>query len=482
MNAADPTARSAPVTDDGYKWKAFAAVGSFFVTSVLGLTMVFVALPAMAEEFGVTLKAAAWIIIAPSLTISALLLPFGRLADLVGRRRVHLFGLALYAVGAAMTATAPSFTVLIVARVVMSVGGALTESVGTGILVSVFPSSERGKAIGSQTSAVAVGGAMGPLVAGVAITFLSWRALFWLLVIMTAVCFVIGVLVLDEKRITPTNRERSPFDWAGAALSVVLIVSFVIVINNPFELAFRSLPMLGSAALVVVGMWTFVLTERRSPHPMLNLRFFESSIFSRAVVARTLGFVASSAVVILVPILLVSVIGIGEGRAAIAVFLNSVGLGVGAQISGRLSDRWGSRIFMLFGFFGMAATMVLFSLMGQTTALWWVSVVSLLSGLATGNWNVPNNATVISTVPRTDYGVVGAFTNLARNVGNVLGQAMIAAVVTGVLAARGFDIPLGEIGDTVGAGAAFVDGWRIAFWVTAGLAVVAGGLVSTIRR
>ncbi len=246
-----------------YKWVAYAAVGSFFVTAVLALTMVFVALPAMADDFGVTLKAASWIVIAPSLTISALLLPFGRLADLIGRRRVHLAGLVLFAIGAALTALATSFTFLIVARVIMSIGGALAESVGTGILVQVFPGHERGKAIGSQTSAVAVGAAAGPLAAGVALQFLSWRALFWFLVALTAVSFVLAAAVLDEDRITPVERARQPFDLAGAALSLALVVSFVLTVNNPLGVAWASWPMAGAVVTVLTDLSAFVWWELR---------------------------------------------------------------------------------------------------------------------------------------------------------------------------------------------------------------------------
>ena len=482
MRSGSPTGPSVRTADgDNYKWVAFAAIGSSFVMAVLALTMVFVALPAMADDFGVTLRAASWIVIAPSLTISALLLPFGRMADLVGRRRVHLTGLVLFAVGAALTAASTSFTMLLVSRVVMSIGGALSESVGTGILVSVFPSSERGKAIGSQTTAVAVGAAAGPLAAGVALQFLSWRALFWFLVALAAGSFTIGAAVLDENRITPPDRERPPFDLVGATLSLLLVVSFVVTVNNPFGLAWTSAPMVASAAAVVVALVGFVWWELRCPHPMLQLRFFTNPVFARGVVARTLGFVVMSAVYILVPILLVSVIGVGESRAGIAVFLNSVGLGVAAQFSGRLSDRWGARRFFVAGFGASVLVMLTFASLDQGSPLWLVVSVSLAAGLATETWNVPNNATIIGTVPPAAYGVVGAFTNLARNVGNVFGQAAVAAIVAGAMAARGFDIPLGDIADTPGADGAFVDGWRLAFLVMAGLGVVSTVVSMTMR-
>ena len=214
---------------------------------------------------------------------------------------------------------------------------------------------------------------------------------------------------------------------------------------------------------------------------MLELRFFANPIFARGVLARTLGFVVMSAVYILVPILLVSVVGVSESRAGIAVFLNSVGLGVAAQFSGRLSDRWGTRRFMVTGFATATVVMLIFASLDQASPLSLVVLVSLAAGLATGTWNVPNNSTVIGTVPPAAYGVVGAFTNLARNVGNVFGQAAVAAIVAGAMAARGFDIPLGDIADAAGADAAFVEGWRLAFLVMAGLGLVSTALSLTIR-
>ncbi|MCP5026639.1 MAG: MFS transporter, partial [Actinomycetia bacterium] len=107
------------VDDTTYKWKAFGAVGLFFLTSVLAFAMVFLTLPAIADDFGVTLRDASWVVIAYTLTITALLLPMGRLADLIGRRRIHLLGLIVFAIGTLLVAVAPSFQALIAARVVM---------------------------------------------------------------------------------------------------------------------------------------------------------------------------------------------------------------------------------------------------------------------------------------------------------------------------------------------------------------------------
>lgn len=120
------------------------------------MSMVFVALPSIADDFGITLRAVSWVVVAQALIISALMMPIGRLADIVGWRRVHLGGLLLFGGGAILTA---------LARIVMAAGAATGQSVGTAMVVSVFPPSQRGKAIGSQTTALSIGGASGPIVA-----------------------------------------------------------------------------------------------------------------------------------------------------------------------------------------------------------------------------------------------------------------------------------------------------------------------------
>ena len=120
-----------------------------------------------------------------------------------------------------------------------------------------------------------------------------------------------------------------------------------------------------------------------------------------------------------------------------------------------------------------------FSTMGQSTPVAVITVTLLFNGLALGLWNVPNNSTIIGAAPASDLGVVGALTNLTRNVGNVTGQALASAVVAAVMVARGFDIPLGELRSVDGAGTAFVDGWRVVFRVVAGLSLL--GFVATAR-
>ena len=156
--------------------------------------------------------------------------------------------------------------------------------------------------------------------------------------------------------------------------------------------------------------------------------------------------------------------------------MTGLGMGIASYAAGRLSDRFGPRPFTVLGFSVLVLTSVPMAFVTAHTSLWIVIVLLFAIGLAMGLWNVPNNSTILGAVPRSRLGVVGALTNLTRNVGNVTGQALASAIVVGVMVSRGFDIPLSDVGDDPGAGSAFTDGWQAAYFVVTALSLVGLGL------
>lgn len=482
---------AAPATPEpdlnALKWKAFTAIAISFVTMVFSMTMVFVALSSIADDYGVTLRAVSWVVIVQSLVISGVMMPMGRVADMIGRRRVHLAGLVLFALGSACVALAPTFGLMIAARALMSLGNAMGQAVGTAMVVAVFPPDERGKALGSQTSVVAIGSAMGPIVGGFVLQVAPWQTLFWMLVPPLLLAWVAAWRWLDEDLVSRSGAAdggraaRPPFDWGGAALSTLAITVLVLTVSNPLALAWTSAPMLGGAAALVVLLAVFVVWELRHSAPMLELRFFARATFSKAVTARTLGFVGSTAVAFLMPVFLISVRGLDEGLTGTVLFLTSLGLGLAANQAGRLTDRLGERPIFLTGFIVQVVSLAGTAFVDRSTPLWLVMVLLFAGGMAMGLWNVPNGSTILASVPPEHLGVVGAFMNLTRNIGNVVGQALASAIVVGVLVARGFDVPLSEIADTPGAGEAFLHGCRIAYGVVTAMTAVALALALFTR-
>jgi len=446
------------------KWVAFTAIGIAFFTMVASMGMVFIALSQIADTFEINLRSASWIVIVQGLTISAFMLPMGRFADIIGRKKVHLIGLIIFGSGSVFTALAPSFGLLILARIVTAIGNSMGQSVGTAMVLSVFPARERGKAIGAQTTSVAIGGAMGPVIAGIVLQFLPWQSLFLMLTIPIGIAFIAGYFILDEKVVSQQRSGVKPsFDWMGAIVSGVMIIIVVILINNPFDVAIISTPILGGIVSAVLLLVFFIRWELRSPSPMLDLRMFKNVMFSMAIATRFLGFLGTTTVRFLMPIYLISLRNIEEAAAGGILFLTSLGMAAAASSSGRMGDKIGERRFTVAGFAMLVATAVAFMVLTSETSFWIVSLVLLVNGISMGLWGVPNNSTILGSVSKESFGVVGALTNLTRNVGNVAGQAIASAVVVGVMVADGFDIPLSDITGNKAASDSFMNGWKYAY-------------------
>jgi MFS family permease len=164
-----------------------------------------------------------------------------------------------------------------------------------------------------------------------------------------------------------------------------------------------------------------------------------------------------------------------SGHAGLFLFLFAAGLGLASQTCGRLGDRFGERPFVTLGFSATLVTSTCMAMLNKSTPLSLLALVVFANGVAMGTWSVPNNSILMGALPRSMLGVAGAVSNLTRNVGSVLGQAIASAVVAASMVTRGFDVALDEIDETPGAGAAFINGWQNAFVVAVGLG--ATGLV-----
>ena len=435
--------------------------------------MTFVVLGAIADDFDISLSTVSWVVIVQSLVISALMMPMGRFGDIIGRKRIHLLGLIFFASGAALTAFAPTFGILIISRVITSIGNAMGQSVGTAIVVSAFPTTERGKAIGSQTTAVAIGGASGPIFGGFVLQFLPWEALFIILLIPVAIAFFAALFFLkSDSQMQTLDSVRSPFDGVGAFVSAAAIILLVVAINNPFGFGWISSEMMIALGLFLLLTIIFIIWELRIKVPMFQLRMFSSGNFSLAVLTRLLGFGGATAVRFIVPVFLISLLQLNEAVAGAILLLTSLGMAVGAQISGRMSDKFGPRPFAILGFTLAFITTFAMVFVGRDTSLVLLGFILLFNGLSMGLWNVTNNAVIIGSVSDSELGVIGAFTNLTRNLGNVTGQALSASVVAGVMLSSGFDVPLNEIGDDMAAGDSFLAGTRVAYLLVSGITFV----------
>ena len=453
------------------KWQAFSAIGLTYITTVFATAFAFLALPDIAADFDVTLSTVGWVVIVESLLIASLLLPLGGLGDVLGSRRVLSIGIFVFGIGALLTGLSPTFIALIGARIVMALGNALIQSVATGLVFSLFPSNERGLAMGAQTSSVAVGSMAAPLLGGVGLEFLSWRTIFMLLVIPTALAFVAVRTRIPKQQTNQGTRDRR-FDVLGSVLSALTITVLVVTISNPFSLRLTSPIILGGAVLAVALLALFVRWELATDHPLFELRLFAERGFRTSVALRTFGFLATAPATLLMPIYLLSFREVSAAAAGVVIALLSIGMGTAGQVAGRLYDAVGARTPSLVGFALQVLVSLIFAFSDESTSLILFGAASAAAGFGLALWNVPNNSAMLAATPPEYLGVSGAFSNLARTLGSVIGQAVATAVVAAVMASRGFDIPLDELTETIGAPAAFNDGWKTVFLLSAGFSAV----------
>ena len=461
-----------------YKWWTFLAIAIGLFTSVADQGSVIVALPTISEHFATDLPTAQWVLIGYSLAVSALLLPMGRLSDIVGRKRVYLSGFGLFVLGAALAASAGSIALLVGARVVMGVGSAMIQGTSMAMVISTFPEAERGKALGLQMSAVGSGGVAGPVMGGLIVGTVGWQGVFLASVVLGLAAIVAGQIVLPSR---PNEAEKGPvgFDWLGAGLSSLVLITFLLAVSNGATVGWTSPAIVIAAVALAALLAVFIWWELASSNPMLDMRLFKRPLFAFGALTRFGSFLGISSVRFLMPFYLQAVRGYTAAQVGLIVVPSAVALILMGPLGGRLSDRLGWRLPSVSGLVLTALGLLVLSRLTELTPLGLVVAAMVLQSVGNGIFGAPNSSSVLSVVERERYGVVSGFLNLVRNAGNVTGIGVATAIVTAVMASHGVAPSLAEVAGHADPQAltAFVSGLRVAY-VIAAVMVLLGAFLS----
>ena len=257
--------------------------------SVVDHGSVNVALPTIASEFQTDLPTIQWVVIIYALTIAALLLPMGRLSDLVGRKKIYITGMVVLAAGAVLSGLSPALEMMFPSRVLQGVGSAMTQGTGMAIITAAFPANEKGRAIGLFMTMVGVGAVAGPAIGGLVVDAFGWRVVFFLTLPLEAIGVVATVWVMrgwsEVQEISGTR-----FDWWGAALSTGVLIALMVAMTTGNKAGWTSPPIIVAFAAAVSMLVTFIWWELRTDSPMLDLRLFKGRTFTFGVSAAFLTF------------------------------------------------------------------------------------------------------------------------------------------------------------------------------------------------
>ena len=463
------------------KYVVFGALAIGLFASVVDHGSVIVALPSIAEDLSIELPSVQWVVIGFALTISALLLPMGRLADMLGRKRVYILGSVILMVGAAAAGLAPNLATLLLARVMQGVGAAMTQGTGMAIMTSVFPTNERGRAIGLLMTTVGVGAVVGPAIGGTVVDYIHWRAVFLVNIPLGLVGVVATLYVLRRWESERASRGSS-FDWTGAFLSTGVLVALLLGLTLAVNRGWMAAPILAAFVLSAGMFAAFIWWELRTDTPMFNLRFFRDRVFSCGVAAGFLTFLGQSSVLFLMPFYIQNVLGYSPKIAGLVVMPGALCMAIMGSVSGTLSDKFGWRWFTVGGMICSMIGLVILSRVTETSPLWEVvSGLILVSG-GMGTFYSANSSSVLSAVERESYGVVSGFLNLVRNSANVISLAIATTIVTVTMGSLGFEPSLEAVrtNSVEGVRGAFTIGMRNAFYVLVAL-VIASMAVSFLQ-
>ncbi|TAK21822.1 MAG: DHA2 family efflux MFS transporter permease subunit [Chloroflexota bacterium] len=408
------------------RWAIWSAIGAGTFLNVLDNSMMNVSLPTVTREFASDVGTIQWVVTGYMLVISSLLLTGGRLADVYGRKRLYLAGLAIFTLASAIAGFSVSPTMLIACRIAQGVGSALVQGVGTAIVVSAFPSSERGRALGLNATVVALGGITGPILGGIVADTLGWRWIFWLRIPIAILCVAATARLVPND--TPTGPRRR-FDVAGAVLIFIALATLLLALSQGRFLGWGSAVVIGLFATSAATWFAFVRVELRVPEPMLPLDVFKNRAFAGASAASFLSFCATSSSFFLMPFYLIDGLGFPASQAGFLMVPGAIFMSIAAPLSGTLSDRYGSRVLSPIGLLMIVAAFL--SLSRLTADMSALDVVwrSALLGLGMGTFMSPNNNTLIGSVPRERVGLAAGTMASVRNLGNVVGVAIAGTIL-----------------------------------------------------
>lgn len=461
-----------------YKWWAFGAVAIGTFASVADQVSVNVAMHPIAGYFKTDIPTVQWALLSYTLTISALLLPMGRLADIVGLKRVYIIGSLLFALFALAAGLSGNMGLLIGFRALQGVGAAMTQGTGMAIIVASFPVAERGRAIGLMMGVVSSGAIVGPALGGFLLDWLGWRAVFLVNLPMVGFGVALALAVLTERRATGPGEQRPGFDWLGAALSTGAMLLLLLTMTNAYRFGWTSPPILTAFGVFAALLAAFVVWELRTPNPMLNPRFFRGRVFSSGVAAAFLAFMGGIAIFFLMPFYLQGVLEYSPTQTGLALVPGAVCMLFLGPLSGRLSDRYGFRPFTVGGLLCCAGSLAILSRVTADTSLAVVLPALVLQSCGMGLFFSPNASSVLNSVGRESYGVISAFLNLVRNSGNVISIAVSTAIVTATMGGLGYEPSLSAVqaGGAEGVGQAFTAGLRLTYLIMTGVMVVGAGI------
>ena len=409
------TARSKISADQPVIALVTASLALFFISFMSsGLN---VALPVISQEFNADAVLMNWVLTAHQLTVVVFMLPFGRLADIIGIKKIIIIGMIIYTATSALCAFSKSMVTLIIFRSLQGMGGAMIFGNFAAMLTAIYPAQERGRALGISIAILYIGQSLGPFLGGIMTEHLGWRSLF-LANIPAGILVILLILWKIKGDLSESKGEK--FDTSGSIIYGAAMIALMF--------GFSQLPEIPGVILTLVGIMGilfFLRWENRNKSPILNINLFRNSralLFAN--IATLISYCATTAIAFLLSLYLQYIKALTPDQAGLILLASPALQAVFSPFTGRLSDRIEPRILASAGMLLTFVALLFFSFLTKDTPIFSIVIILMVLGLGLGLFVTPNTNAVMSSVTPKFYGTVASTNGTMRNIGMLMSMAI----------------------------------------------------------
>lgn len=389
---------------------------SSFLTASIS-SSINIALPSIGREFSMDAVLLSWVATSFLLSAAMFLVPMGRIADIYGRKKIFLYGVSIFTLGALLSAIATTGTALIVFRVLQGIGSAMIFATGIAIVTSAYPLGERGKALGINVASVYLGLSIGPFLGGILTQSFGWRSIF---IVNLPLGIIVILMVLLRLKGEWAEARGEKLDYAGS-----FIFGFVLV---ALMYGFTLLPSLNGLILIAsaaAGLILFIWWEGKVKNPVLNMSLFRNNVvFAFSNLAALINYSATSAVAFLFSLYLQYVKGLTPRQAGVVLVAQPVIMAVVSPLAGKLSDKVEPRILASAGMSIIVIGLGILSFITETTEIYLIVTGLMLLGLGFALFSSPNTNAIMSSVEKRYYGIASATMATMRLTGQMLSMGI----------------------------------------------------------
>lgn len=400
----------------------FVATFAAFLTPFLG-SAVNLALPSIGKDMNASAIGLGWVISSFILSSAIFLLPFGRLADIIGRKKVFSTGILLFTVSTFLIIFSRSITSLIILRIFQGLASAMIFGTSLAIITSVFQPGERGKAMGINITAVYLGLSLGPVIGGILTQYFGWRSIFAFLVPFG----IISLILINRKIKTEWSESAGEkFDWKGSVIYGIALASFMY--------GFSKLPsvqgwIFGSVGVVMAVV--FLLFEKNLTNPVFDVRLIiRNRVFAFSGMAALINYSATSATGFFISLYLQYLKGFDARTAGMIMIAQPIAMTLLSPVAGRLSDKRNPGVIASAGMGLTAAGLILLCFLKETTPTYLIVLLLIMMGIGFGLFSSPNSNAIMSSVEKKHLGVASGVVGTMRMVGQMMSMGIAMMLIS----------------------------------------------------